>query len=175
MQTMAPGNQNGKSTRRRRPQQIGELTSAVLDPVLERRAGISASLIHSWDEVVGTKLAGSTLPQKVQWPRRAGQDDPFQPATLTIAADPSVAFVLQHETQQVIERVNAFLGYAAIDRIRILQRPVEFEKRPAPSAAPLSSEIRSRLDNTVEPIEDDGLRASLRRLGESVARSSGRD
>ena len=157
-----------------RPRQVGELVSRVLDPVLEKRAGISASLLQSWDEVVGSRLAGATRPHKVQWPRRASEDDPFEPATLTIAADPSVAFILQHETSEVIARVNAFLGFAAIARIRIVQKPVG-QPGPAPRpSTPLGEQERQRIGNAVEPIEDDGLRKALERLGENVFRSSGR-
>ena len=128
-----------------RPRQVGELVSRVLDPVLEKRAGISASLLQSWDEVVGAKLAGATRPHKVQWPRRASEDDPFEPATLTIAADPSVAFILQHETSEVIARVNAFLGFAAIARIRIVQKPVGQRETAKGPAAPLGEQARRRL------------------------------
>ena len=169
---MASRGQNGKSAAWQRPRQVGELVSRVLDPVIEKRAGVSASLLQSWDEVVGSRLAGATRPHKVQWPRRASEDDPFEPATLTIAADPSVAFVLQHETSEVIARVNAFLGFAAVARIRIVQKPVGQRETAKGPVAPLGDEARQRIGHAVEPIEDDDLRAALERLGENVFRSA---
>lgn len=169
---MASGARNGKGTRAHRPRQVGELVSRVLDPVLEKRTGISASLLHGWDDIIGARLAGATRPHKVQWPRRASEDDPFEPATLTIAADPSVAFVLQHETTEVMARVNAFLGFAAIARIRIVQKPVGQPSAARKQAGPLGEQARTRIDNAVEPIEDDDLREALERLGENVFRSA---
>ena len=40
------------------------------------------------------------------------------------------ALHLQHETGEIIDRVNAFLGFNAIGRIRIVQKPV---RRPSRS------------------------------------------
>lgn len=172
---MASGGRNGKGARAWRPRQVGELVSDVLDPVLEKRAGVSASLLHNWDDVIGSRLAGATLPQKVQWPRRASEDDPFQPATLTIAADPSVAFILQHETGEVIARVNAFLGFAAIARIRIVQKPVGQARETKKPSRPLGEAAKRRIGSAVAPIEDDDLRKALEALGENVFRKSRSD
>ncbi len=172
---MASGGRNGKGVRAWRPRQVGELVSGVLDPMLEKRAGVSASLLHNWDDVIGSRLAGATLPQKVQWPRRASEDDPFQPVTLTIAADPSVAIILQHETGEVIARVNAFLGFAAIARIRIVQKPVGRLRETKKPALPLGEAAKKRIGTAVAPIENDDLRKALEALGENVFRKSGSD
>ncbi len=163
-----------KGGRRHGATQVGALVGAILDPVLEKRAGVSASLIHNWGEIVRAQLAAVTRPEKVQWPRRASDDDPYEPATLTIAADPSAAFILQHETGEVIGRVNAFLGFAAIGRIRIEQKPVGDSRKRRAEPAPLPESARQRLKDSVSDIENDDLRAALERLGESVLRQKTR-
>lgn len=165
---------SGDTNRPARARQIGELAGRVLDPVLEKRAGVTASLIHNWQAVAGARLAATTRPEKVQWPRRLSEDDPFEPATLTIAADPAAAFILQHETGEVIARVNAFLGFAAIDRIRIVQKPVAAHRTGRSGPEKLDALEKARLDRSVGGIEDDGLRDALARLGESVIRSKSR-
>ena len=52
---------NGKTgrmaTRPRGPVAVSDLASAILDPVLRRRAGISVGLVQSWDEIVGARMA----------------------------------------------------------------------------------------------------------------------
>ncbi|TGW06736.1 DUF721 domain-containing protein, partial [Mesorhizobium sp. M2D.F.Ca.ET.145.01.1.1] len=76
---------------------------------------------------------------------------------------------LQHETGEIINRVNAFLGFIAIGRIRIVQKPVTSGKaRPKPALRPLSAAEKAKLADTVGLIEDDGLRASLERLGATI-------
>ena len=106
------------------PLPVGDVATGILDPMLRRKAGISTALVQSWEEIVGSRLAASTRPEKIVWPRRAGEDDPFQPATLVIACEGAAALRLQHETGEIIDRVNGFLGFGAVARIRIVQKPV---------------------------------------------------
>lgn len=151
------------------PVPVSDLATAILDPVLRKRAGISVELVQSWEEIVGPRLAGRTRPEKIQWPRRLHEDDPFEPAALVIACEGAAALHLQHETGEVISRVNAFLGFTAIGRIRIVQKPLTPNApppRPRPRA--LTDGEKARLAGTVGQIEDDGLRASLERLGTTI-------
>ena len=148
---------------------VSDLASAVLDPVLRKRAGISIGLVQSWEEIAGPRLAGKSRPEKVQWPRRLHEDDPFEPAVLVVACEGTAALYLQHETSEIIGRVNAFLGFNAIGRIRIVQKPVNGSSaKQKPRLRPLSAEERAKLAGTVRQIEDEGLRASLERLGATV-------
>jgi hypothetical protein len=153
---------------------ISDLATAILDPVLRRRAGISIGLVQSWDDIVGPRLARGSRPEKIQWPRRLSDDDPFEPAVLVIACEGLAALHIQHETGEIISRVNAFLGFSAIGRIRIVQKPVTTPKAPQrPALRPLAADEKARIERSVGKIEDDGLRASLERLGASVLGSKG--
>jgi hypothetical protein len=151
------------------PVPVSDLATEILDPVLKKRAGISIGLVQSWEEIAGPRLAGRSRPEKIQWPRRLHEDDPFEPAVLVIACEGLAALHLQHEAGEIINRVNAFLGFTAIGRIRIVQKPVLSEKaRPKPAPRPLNDAEKAKLSRTVGKIEDDGLRASLERLGATI-------
>jgi hypothetical protein len=151
------------------PVPVSDLASEILDPVLRRRAGISVGLVQSWEEIAGPRLAQNTRPEKIQWPRRMHEDDPFEPAVLVIACEGAAALHLQHETGEIISRVNAFLGFNAIGRIRIVQKPLSSKAgAPKPRPRPLTEGEKAKLSGTVEKIEDDGLRASLERLGATI-------
>ncbi|TPL91875.1 DUF721 domain-containing protein [Mesorhizobium sp. B2-3-12] len=151
------------------PVPVSDLATEILDPVLRKRAGISIGLVQSWEEIAGPRLATHSRPEKIQWPRRLHEDDPFEPAVLVIACEGMAALHLQHETGEIINRVNAFLGFTAIGRIRIVQKPVSSGKaRPRPALRALSAAEKAKLANTVGLIEDDGLRASLERLGATI-------
>lgn len=148
---------------------VSELAGDILDPVLRKRAGISLGLIQSWDEIAGPRLATRSRPEKIQWPRRLHDDDPFEPAVLVVACEGMAALHLQHETGEVISRINAFLGFRAIGRIRIVQKPLSGPRQqPRPTLRSLSAPEKQKLSATVRNIEDEGLRASLERLGTSV-------
>jgi hypothetical protein len=151
------------------PVPVSDLASRILDPMLRKRAGISIGLVQSWDEIAGPRLAKHSRPEKIQWPRRLHEDDPFQPATLVIACEGMAALHLQHETGEIIARVNSFLGFNAIGRVKIVQKPLIGEKsKRKPSFRQLSAPEQTKLAGTVKMIEDDGLRASLERLGATI-------
>ena len=147
---------------------VSDLAVAILDPVLRRRAGITIGLVQSWEEIAGERLAATTRPEKIAWPRRMSEDDPFEPATLVIACEGVSALHLQHETGEIIARVNAFLGFAAIGRIKIVQKPVAPPQKRRPRPRALDKAETQKLDRMVGGIEDDGLREALARLGRSV-------
>jgi hypothetical protein len=148
---------------------VSDLATALLDPVLRRRAGISIGLVQSWEDIVGPRLARNSRPEKIQWPRRIADDDPFEPAVLVIACEGTAALHVQHETGEIISRVNAFLGFSAIGRVRIVQKPVRPpQKAGRPIPRKLSEEEKAGLSGKVGNIDDPELRASLERLGASV-------
>jgi hypothetical protein len=152
-----------------KPVPVGDLAGTVLDPVLRRRAGMSIGLIQSWDEIAGPRLAAHTRPERIAWPRRAHEDDPFQPATLVIACEGFAALYVQHETGEIISRVNAFLGFNAIDRIRIVQKPVgQVDRRPKRRPRPVTAAEAASIAEAVGGIDDEGLRGSLERLGRTI-------
>jgi hypothetical protein len=151
------------------PVAVSDLATGILDPMLRKRAGISVGLVQSWEEIVGPRLARLSRPERIQWPRRLHEDDPFEPAVLVIACEGMAALHLQHETGEIIARVNSFLGFNAIGRIKIVQKPLIGEKaKRQPSFRQLSVPELAKLSGTVKMIEDDGLRASLERLGATI-------
>jgi hypothetical protein len=154
------------------PVPLGDVATTILDPVMRKRAGMSTALLQCWDEIVGERLAANTRPERIAWPRRRYEDDPFEPAALVIACEGAAALRVQHQTAEIISRANSFLGFAAIGRIKIVQKRVTHAAPPEkPSLRALTDEERVRVASSVEPIADDALRASLERLGRSVLAS----
>lgn len=148
---------------------LGGAVTALLDPLLAKRIHVDASLALAWPELAGEKLAGRSQPLKVTWPKRGSPDDPFEPGVLTVACEGATALDLQYQTSELVSRINSFFGYTAIGRIRIEQRAIAVfrpkEKLKTKSLAPGEA---AALLASVRQIEDEGLRASLLRLGESV-------
>jgi hypothetical protein len=82
-----------------------------------------------------------------------------------LRVDGARAIDVQYKARQIIERINAYFGYAAIAELRILQAPVEARLPPARPAARPASEP---LTHEVAHIADPGLRGALARLGAGV-------
>jgi hypothetical protein len=152
--------------------QISEVANGLIDPVLARRAGINTMLLGSWDEIAGMDFAECTRPERITWPRRAsemaGEGEKYQPGVLTIACEGARALFLSHQQGEVVQRINGFFGFPAINQVKIVQKPVTPQARHRPKPRPLTGEAARHLDGLVEGIEGDALKAALTRLGTAV-------
>jgi hypothetical protein len=150
---------------------LGALVGAIIDPVTRRRGFATADLIAAWPEIAGGRWADCTRPEKITWPRA----EDGGPAMLTVRVEGPQAVFLQHEATQIIERVNAFLGYGAIGRLRIVQAPITPLKATAAAATrALSASEEAELGARVAEVDGGPLRAALQRLGRGVLSERGR-
>jgi hypothetical protein len=150
---------------------LAELVGKVLAPVTAKRGFATADLMASWAEIVGPRYATCTRPERVAWPR--GEPADHKPAVLVLRVEGPRAILVQHEAGQIIERVNAFLGYAAIGQMRIVQGPVS---APAAAEKPVARALRpaeeTRLAAAVSDVAEGDLREVLARLGRGVLAES---
>lgn len=160
---------------RRSLYQISEIANGLIDPILARRAGINTMLIGAWEDIAGPDFADCTRPERIAWPRRVSEmGDGFEPGALTVACESARALFLSHAQDQLIQRVNAFFGFPAIDRIRIVQKPVAAAgsaRKPLPK---LAANQQNRLSTMLGGVEDPKLKAALERLGTGVIASAAR-
>ena len=69
----------------------------------------------------------------------------------------------------IIERVNSFFGFNAIDRIKIVQKSVKIDEKPRRQPKPeLDKQQRQRLSDLVDSVEDEKLKLALSKMGEGV-------
>lgn len=159
------------SSGRRNIRQISEIANAMLDPVLSRRAGINTMLLGSWDEIAGAEFGDCTRPEAIRWDRRqdreAAEQGGFVPGVLTVACDGARALFLMHAKDELIARINAFFGYPAVDRLRIVQKPVR-QDQVRRGLRPLPPQAAEKLSDLLGEIDDPRLKASLERLGRGV-------
>jgi hypothetical protein len=146
---------------------LGELVGRVIDPVTRQRGFAATELLSAWSEIVGPRYADCTRPERIVWPK--GEEMEGAPALLVLRVDGPRAILIQHEADQIVDRVNNFLGYGAIGRLRILQAPVR-HAAPAPRREPaqLSPSDEMRLHQAVAKLPDGPLRTSLEELGRNV-------
>jgi hypothetical protein len=126
-----------------------------------------ADLITQWPAIVGDSLAQWSEPERIKWPR-AHQNDRKQGGTLVIRATPGRGLDLQHETPQIIDRINAFYGYPAIAAVKIMQGTLSRKKAPRPAAPELDTPRATALEAELDGVADPQLKDALRRLGKGV-------
>jgi hypothetical protein len=161
---------------RKGEKQISEVANALIDPVLSRRAGINTALLGSWDEIVGEDFADCSRPEKIAWARRGqyGEENRYQPGVLTIACEGSRALFLTHAQGELIQRINSFFGFAAVNQIRIVQKPVSLAVKRSRKPVPLKGEAARKLEAMMDGIEGEKLRQAIERLGTAVLGKRGR-
>jgi len=154
---------------------VGALMHGLTKRALGKHGFSSAALIEEWDSVIGPELAATCQPVKLGFPPRQRDG-----GTLHIRADSGTALELQHLEPQIIQRVNAFLGYAAVERLAYIQAPVSQRQMDARQAAkspsnPVAPPIPAATAKELAAVEDPDLRASLERLGAAIRQSESRD
>lgn len=153
--------------RGRGPLAIAAVLDKVTRPLGRRRGLADARLMAEWAAVVGPQLAAESLPERLVR-RRDGAG-----GTLTIRVDGPMALELQHLAPLVIERLNAYFGYRAIERIVLRQAPVPRPtgearpRRPAPAAG------AGHPTPGLERVADPELRRALAALGRFVPAPAG--
>ncbi|MDY8109433.1 DciA family protein [Fulvimarina sp. 2208YS6-2-32] len=155
----------------RRPpvRSLSDIAARLVDPVLQKKAGMTAELAVAWPQIAGPRLAGQTRPLEFRWPPKRSEDDPFQPATLVVGAEPMAALRLQHQTSELIARINRLYGFPAIAKIKITQMPImEPQRNNKPPLRALTAADRRKVEEMVGHIEDETLKASLKGLAEAM-------
>jgi hypothetical protein len=149
-----------------RPRAAGELVGDVGGQSFRRFGFMQSSIVSRWAEIVGERYAKASCPESIRFPsgKKAG-------GALTLLVDGAHAPLIQHLTPMIVERVNRFFGYAAINRIVFKQgRPPAPPRRPErPQLRPVPKELGEGLREIADP----ELRACLESLGARIAASSG--
>lgn len=139
---------------------VGETVPQITRRLFGRRGFADSGLIDDWNDVAGRAIAEVCRPEKLSFPRRAQRLD----GTLTLRVAPGHATVVQHLEPQLIERVNAYLGYRAVAAIRLQQGPIAAGVQSAGAAPRADVAVPSRAATT----GDDPLDTALTRLEQAV-------
>ena len=137
-----------------------------------KRGRAAADLITQWPAIVGERLAAISEPERIKWQKSAGADE--KGGTLCIRSAPGHGLDLQHETQVIIERINAFLGYGAVSGLKITQGHKALGKTKIHGTAALPPATAEALEQKLADIGDEKLKQALKRLGSgALARAQG--
>lgn len=147
---------------------LAAIVGRTIDDVFARQGFASRELITRWREIAGAEIAEHSQPLKIQWPRPVA-DQPPDPATLVLRVEGPMALEIQHQSGVILERVNRFLGWQAVGRLALRQAPLS---RPKPRRAPAAPDAArvAEVAETLDEIEDAGLKNALARLGASLPR-----
>jgi hypothetical protein len=155
--------------RRTPPRPLSQLLHKTLSEAFAKQGFASSELVTRWTEIVGADIASHCEPEKIQWSRRGDGDGRPQPGKLVLRVEGPVALEIQHLSNVILERVNCFFGWQALDTIRIRQAPLHRAVRDVP-AAPDPQAVQ-RIRAALGDIQNDDLRDALARLGAAIKQS----
>jgi hypothetical protein len=155
----------GPSIRRRGPQAFAQDAGALLKHHLAAHGFGDVDLVTRWAAIAGASLAQRCLPQRLSG---KGEDG----ATLTLLADDRAALELQHQTPQLIDKINTYFGRPVVKKIKIIVGDIPQPVVPPPHVRPLTAAEEATLAEAIDAIADPELRSAFTRLGrEALARS----
>jgi len=139
----------------------------ITRPAFEQYGFAQGELVAQWAAIVGEDVAARCSPERMVWPK--GRDKSHRQtegATLTIRADHGAGLALSYETVAIAERINAFFGYHAVAKLKIVQGTRAHHDKPAarPAASP-SADVVDSVRQKTGAIQDSDLKAALTRLG----------
>ena len=144
----------------------GDIAGKIGGAAFKRFGFVQSAVVSRWGEIVGERYAKVSSPESIRFPagRKSG-------GVLTLLVEGAHAPLMQHLTPLIIERVNRFFGYEAVNRLVFRQgRP------PTPPPAPKRAELRpvpKELGEGLRQIADPELRACLESLAARLDTSSG--
>lgn len=156
----------------------GSFVPKIAAKVFEKFGFHSAEIMTEWARVVGPEFAAFTQPEKIRWPRLPGANtDAAAPeaqrpgATLVLRVDPARALDAEYRGAEIIDRINRYFGYRAVETLKLIQAPLTRKAcRSAPVTAPATQQAGAHTAPAPGPIQaqDPGLKAALEALWANV-------
>ena len=154
--------------RARRSRPVADLLPAAGGAAFRRFGFIQSSIVSRWHEIVGPRYAAVSSPESIRFPpgKKSG-------GVLTLIVEGAHAPVMQHVAPSIIERINRFFGYTAVDRLSFRQGIVQARKARLKPQAPSLRPIPAELGDSLREVNDPELRACLESLARGLDASEG--
>lgn len=152
--------------RRNRARATGEIIGDIGGAAFKRFGFVQSAVVSRWAEIVGERYSRVSCPESIRFPagRKSG-------GVLTLLVEGAHSPLIQHLAPLIIERVNRFFGYAAIDRIVFRQGRLPAATPKPQRLAPVP--VPRELGDGLREIADPELRACLESLAARIAATSG--
>ena len=141
--------------------------------MFERKFVTLGRLLNHWDVIVGSELAKTTTPIKVTYRKITKGKNKGSKLGLIVSTDSSQAVLLHYRKDLMLAKINQILGDTIISDIKFVDRnevtaareKVISKKKPHKS---LTQDQEKDLSSMLDEIEDDDLKQTLERFGQSM-------
>lgn len=144
------------------PKTLSQCVEQVTRPALKTQGLAGTKIISEWEDIVGKKLSGHCIPQKLSFAAGKKTD-----GTLSIAVENGFAPELQHMQLTIIDRIAVYFGYRAVTRIAITHSYSPEIKKEPPEAK--KNILPKECCELAEAIEDNELRVAFTNMAKAMA------
>jgi hypothetical protein len=151
----------------------GSFVPKLTAKVFEKYGFHSAEIMTSWARVAGADIAAISAPERLKWPRGAGHLDGDRgdqtqnsAAMLVLRVDPAHALDVEYRSGEIVDRINRYFGYRAVQGLKILQVPLQ--DSPASAFVPMTRVSAPPAPAELVAVPEQGLKDALTALWTSV-------
>ncbi len=148
---------------------LGSIFVPIVKEIMNSEDFIEADILLNWYDVVGQELGRVIRPLKIKYDKK----ESLRVLYIEVPAG-GYALEIQHREKYIIEKINAYFGYSAIQKLNISQNlnmrpkmPQKIEKE-----AILTEKEEKYVEEITDGIKDEKLKKILIKLGKSVVLSN---
>ncbi len=160
--------QAAEPARSKRARAVADLLPEAGGAAFRRFGFIQSSVVSRWREIVGARYAAVSSPESIRFPHGRKSC-----GVLTLVVEGAHAPMMQHVAPAIVERVNLFFGYPAVERIAFRHGVVQAAKARPRTAPPSLRPIPAELGESLREVVDPELRACLELLARGLADGDG--
>ncbi len=138
--------------------------------LLGAKGMLEMEILSDWTAIVGEELAQYSLPQKISFRKDERSNGTLELLVLSGA----FALEIQHRESQILNKINAYFGYDAVAKLKIIQNSCPenflFTKKPIDNVKKnlVSPEEHNYITEIIKDVDNNELRRHLEILGEAV-------
>lgn len=130
---------------------IADLMPDIGRAAFRRFGFVQSSVVTRWSEIVGEQYAAISAPEAIRFPM--GQKSG---GILELTVEGAQATLMQHITPEIIDRVNRFFGYGAVNRVKIrhghiVKKTEKSITKAPPNLRPIPIELGENLREIADP------------------------
>ena len=150
------------------PQILSNLLPNDAKKLLKNRGFFELELLSNWEKIVGTSFNKLSYPTKI----KTTNSSPKGKGKLLVKVDRSISFAFEHERKKIVDKINLFFGYNAVEKIEIIQINLKNKKSKKDiNFNQLDSEIKEK-NKTYEELSDfPELKKSFEKIASKISKT----
>lgn len=141
------------------------LSESILNAYKDRFGEVYVGILYHWPSIVGKE---KSLKLKVMSLKYVKTPTESSRGVLSLSCKSALLPLMQMQGRQIIELINGYFGYSAIQEIRFQAVAPLPKAKPELPISELPEVCKQEIEGLTQSIENEILRKALRNFGESV-------